>query len=178
MPLNDLFEADDVRQFAVKNFDRAAFKSDHWTFLHIPKTAGSSLREEIANVLQPDYNIEVNYTGIDQGDVDADFSKKLDQAIDTYTRNGYFENTKFVSGHFMYRDIARYEAFNKSKLITMLRNPLARLRSDYQFRTSPEHPLWESEIRRYPTFSAFVENPQNQNTMFSYLCRDENEVGP
>jgi len=32
-----------------------------WFFLHVPKTAGSSFREELASRLQPDVNIFITY---------------------------------------------------------------------------------------------------------------------
>jgi hypothetical protein len=175
MPVADLFAPDGVFKFANKNLDRAAFQSDHWTFLHIPKTAGSSYREEIANALQPDYNIEVNYHDLDPINTSRDFTAKMHAALTRYVAQGFFERTKFASGHFTFQEINEFDEFRRSKLISMLREPISRLRSDYLFRTSPEHPIWEAEVGRYPNFRTYVEDTDNQDVMYRYLCRDESE---
>jgi hypothetical protein len=173
MTLESVF-SEGILNFIASNMDAGAFKSDHWTFIHIPKTAGSSFREEIANVRQPDYNIEVNYVQIDPEKMHSDYVDLMAEAIRIYA-DKYFERTRFVSGHFKYADIAGIEKFQGSRLITMLREPLARLKSDFAHRTSPEHPLWEANIARYPTFRHFIEDPGNQNQMFKYVCQDRDD---
>ena len=45
-------------------------------FVHVPKTAGSSLRGELAARLQPDVNIVVDYT-----DATRLFRDKMDDAV-------------------------------------------------------------------------------------------------
>lgn len=64
MPVKE-FIKDGVEKFAVENMDRSAFIGDHWTFIHIPKTAGSSFREDIADIKQPSFNIKVDYYALD-----------------------------------------------------------------------------------------------------------------
>src|SRR3954467_4998638 len=106
MPLADLFSDEGVVNFAVNNLDRAAFQSDHWTFLHIPKTAGSSFREEIANALQPDYNVEVDYQNLASDQPGQDFKRQITLSLKRYIEEGCFSRTRFVSGHLTYREIA------------------------------------------------------------------------
>lgn len=57
----------------------------------------------------------------------------------------------------------------------MLRDPLARLKSDFIYQTSCRHPLYQTALERYPSFRHFVEDPDDQNVMFGYLCRSESE---
>lgn len=173
MALETIFDAD-IRTFLESNLARAVFDGDHWTFLHIPKTAGSSFRDEIANVKQPDYNIEVDYQMLRPSEGDEDYLEKKALAIKHYVSN-YFYKTRFVSGHISYCDLVRHPQFGNSKLISMIREPLARLRSDYLHQTSPNHPPWTAVLERYPTFLDFVHDPRNHNTMFNYLCRDTDE---
>ncbi len=171
MALEKIFDSN-LLDFIRSSQDTMAFKSDHWTFIHIPKTAGSSFREEIANVRQPDYNLEVDYGSLRPGQIDEHFEEMKHQAIRRYCQN-YFSRTRFVSGHFLYRDIARYRNFQSSKIISMLRDPLARLKSDFLHQTSTNHPQFEAARKRYPTFRHFIEEPGNQNLMYDHLRRDE-----
>lgn len=170
MPLSDLFRHG-VISYTRNNQDRAAFASDHWVFIHIPKTAGSSFREEIANVVQPDLNIEVNYTSLDREALDEDFALHIRREMAVAVAREYVSRARFVSGHFLYRDIDPYPVFAESRLISMLRDPLARLRSDYAYRLSEESPTREAEKLRFPCFRAFVEHPANRDVMFHYLCK-------
>lgn len=173
MALEKIFESS-VLDFIMSNRDSMAFKTDHWTFIHIPKTAGSSFREEVANVRQPDYNIEVDYGTLRPDRIDAQFEELKQGAIRRYCQN-YFERTRFVSGHFLYRDVAGYKPFQSSKIVSMLREPIARLKSDFLHQISPRHPQYELSRKRYPTFRHFIEDPGNRNLMYEYLCRHETD---
>jgi hypothetical protein len=171
--LKILFE-DGVEAFAASRLQRATLADDHNTFIHIPKTAGSSFREDIADVKQPAWNIEVPYEDLDPQKLPAQYIDMIAARLADYCAN-YAQKIRFVSGHFTYRDLAPFETIRESNLISMLREPLARLRSDFIYQTSPEHPLCESARERYPNFRSFIEDPDNQNVMFGYLCRDQNE---
>jgi hypothetical protein len=54
--------------------------------------------------------------------------------------------------------------------VTMLRDPISRLVSDYRFRTSKNHPQHAHARAMYPSFRHFVEHESNQNVLFDYLC--------
>lgn len=171
MPLRAFVE-EGVENFAIKNIDCSAFAGDHWTFIHIPKTAGSSFREDIADVKQPDVNIVVDYAALDPQKLPGQYIDMIRGKLSNYCRTN-FDKTRFMSGHFVYRDIAGLERFKLSKLVTLLRDPLARLKSDYLHQISTEHPLWQSARERYPSFRHFIEDADNHNVMFTYLCRSE-----
>jgi hypothetical protein len=171
MPVRE-FVKEGVEKFTTKNIDCSAFTGDHWTFIHIPKTAGSSFREDIADVKQPEFNIVVDYSALDPQKLPDQYINMIRAELSKYCTIN-FDKTRFLSGHFTYRDIADLEKFKASKLVSMLRDPFSRLKSDYLYQVSADHPLWQSARRRYPTFRHFVENPDNHNVMFNYLCRSE-----
>ena len=54
----------------------AAFGAAPCIFVHVPKTAGTSLRAELAAILPPDVNIHVDYT-----DTSRSFHDRIDDAV-------------------------------------------------------------------------------------------------
>lgn len=172
MPVADITRHGDVLTFLRLNRDSRAFSTDQWFFVHIPKTAGSSLREEIANVIQPDLNIEVNYEALDPQDWFKDFDQKISERIREIASSENFPFYRFFSGHLKYRDIAQHSEFDSARLITMLRAPKDRLKSDYRYQVSEDNPLHASVKEKYPTFQEFYRDPVNHNIMYKYLCRD------
>jgi hypothetical protein len=172
MPVADITRHGDVLTFLRLNRDSRAFSTDQWFFVHIPKTAGSSLREEIANVIQPDLNIEVNYKALDPQDWFQDFDRKISERLREVTSSENFPFYRFFSGHLKYQDIARHSEFDSARLITMLRAPMDRLKSDYRYQISEDNPLHASVKEKYPTFGEFYRDPVNHNIIYKYLCRD------
>lgn len=172
MPVADITRHGDVLTFLRLNRDSRAFSTDQWFFVHIPKTAGSSLREEIANVIQPDLNIEVNYRALDPQDWFKDFDRKISERLREVTSSENFPFYRFFSGHLKYQDIAQHSAFDSVRLITMLRAPMDRLKSDYRYQVSEDNPLHASVKEKYPTFQEFYRDPVNHNIIYKYLCRD------
>jgi hypothetical protein len=172
MPVADITRHGDVLTFLRLNRDSRAFSTDQWFFVHIPKTAGSSLREEIANVIQPDLNIEVNYKALDTQDWFKDFDQKIAERIREITSSENFPYYRFFSGHIKYRDIAQHKEFNSARLIAMLRAPKERLKSDYRYQISEDNPLHASVLEKYPTFQEFYRDPVNHDIMFKYLCQE------
>jgi hypothetical protein len=172
MPVADITRHGDVLTFLRLNRDSRAFSTDQWFFVHIPKTAGSSLREEIANAIQPDLNIEVNYKALDPQDWFKDFDQKISERLREVTSSENFSFYRFFSGHLKYRDIAQHSEFDSVRLITMLRAPIDRLKSDYRYQISEDNPLHASVKEKYPTFDKFYRDPINQNIIYKYLCRD------
>src|SRR5262245_52050843 len=172
MAVADITRNGDVLTFLRLNRDSRAFNTDQWFFVHIPKTAGSSLREEIANVIQPDLNIEVNYKALDPEDWFKDFDQKISECMREVASSKNFPFYRFFSGHLKYRDIAQQSAFDSVRLITMLRAPKDRLKSDYRYQVSEDNPLHASVKEKYPNFEEFYRDPVNHNIITKYLCRD------
>lgn len=140
-----------------------------WFLVHIPKTAGSSLREEMADVLQPDVNVEVDYKSINSSNPASSFDSLIIEAIDNLANVMRSRHIPFASGHVLFRDVKPRLHDKKIAYTTVLREPIDRLLSDYSYRTSAEHPLSAEEKRRFPTFKDYVLDPVNQNVMLDYL---------
>lgn len=150
----------------------AAFQSGDalWVFVHVPKTAGSSLRAEMAQVLQPEANIFVDYN-----DPTKPFMHNLDAAVGRFlTRNAETPH-RFVSGHIFSRHVDQIErqAGRAIHRLTMLRQPVRRVVSDYRYQCSPMHPGNEEFRKRFPTFASYLEQPGEHNKATRYLVPEQ-----
>lgn len=122
-------------------------------FVHVPKTAGTSLRAELAAILPPDINIHVDYT-----DTSRSFSDRLDDAVARFLEQAGPRGIRFASGHIVGRHITRIAAqMPRARFITMLRDPVARVVSDYRHQRSPRHPGHAAFSRRVPSLAAYLE---------------------
>ena len=121
-------------------------------FVHVPKTAGTSLRAELAAILPPDINIHVDYT-----DTSRSFSDRLDDAVAHFLEQAGLRGIRFASGHIVARHIARIaQHLPLARFITMLRDPVARVVSDYRHQGSARHPGAEAFRRRVPDLDAYL----------------------
>ncbi len=59
--LSTLFAGDFDRYFAEAPIG-AASNPPLWLFVHVPKTAGSSMEMEMTSIFKPSANIEIDYT--------------------------------------------------------------------------------------------------------------------
>lgn len=138
-----------------------------WLFVHIPKTAGSSFRTALARHLQPECNI--NIEGL-RG------SKKRNmafaEAIEEFLALDKDKHFVFASGHLKMAEVMRIQKRldRPVKLLTMLREPVQRVISDYRYQLTPAHPTHELFSAAFPTLESFVESPRSQNKMFRYLA--------
>ena len=137
-----------------------------WLFLHIPKTAGSSFRTTLARHLQPDCNINIEgRRGTKRRH--AAFAEAIDEFL-ALDRDKHFV---FASGHINMAEAVRIQRNlgRPVKLLTMLREPVQRVISDYRYQLTPAHPTHESFSAAFPTLESFVESPRSQNKMYRYL---------
>lgn len=138
-----------------------------WLFLHIPKTAGSSFRSELARRLLPEANITVNYA-----DDLRPHNVKMDEAIERFCARAQREPVRFASGHLLRPMMARIEArLPETRLVTMLRDPVARVVSDFRYQRTPQHPPYRAFIERFPRFEDYLEARESQNKMTEFLRR-------
>lgn len=123
-----------------------------WLFVHVPKTAGSSLRAELAAMLQPEANIH-----IDHGDTAKPFRERFDEAVEGFIAAARQRPHRFASGHIDMAQAARIrDALPAVRCVTMLRHPVARFVSDFRYQRSPMHPTNAEFRRRVPTLEDYV----------------------
>jgi len=134
-------------------------------FVHVPKTAGTSLRGEVAAMLQPDVNIAVDYT-----DTSRSFHDRMDDAVQMFLVEAATNDIRFASGHILARHVARIRAAKPdAKFVTFLRDPVARLVSDYRYQRSPRHPVHADFIARVPDMDAYLELRAERNKTAQHL---------
>ncbi len=136
-----------------------------WLFVHVPKTAGSSLAADLASHLAPYRSIHIDHLDQDRPAVER-FDIAVDQALVAHAAAPF----RFASGHVQYRHVERMRrAVPGMRLMTMLREPSARLVSDYLYQRSPMHPLAAEVRRRVPDFEAFLALKGPRNRMARHL---------
>lgn len=162
MAFNTLFRSG-YQAFLDENRD----DQDLWFFLHIPKTAGSSFRAELSSVLQPDYNIHA----YDGADTKKDHGERLDAAVAAFAAALWRTPYRFVSGHVPVSRLGPIVGGARTpKTFTMLRDPVARMISDFRYQSTPEHPDHISFRERYPDIESYLAAPGECNKMTTYLA--------
>jgi hypothetical protein len=170
MPM-DRLRTQSLRDFMEAEADPGAF----CLFLHIPKTAGSSLGHELAAVLTPYRNISLDYL-----DESVPHGAKRQKAVETLIaeleRDG---GLRSASGHITMRQALQVKrAHPRTRIVTFLRDPVRRVISDYRYQRTPAHPMHEAFIREYPTIEDYVRAAPSQNKMFKRLVkRPAQDVG-
>lgn len=153
-------------------FDPQRTEGALWLFQHVPKTAGSSLREEIAGALRenrPATNIHVD--GMDPA---IPFHQRLDIAVEDFAARCAESPYRFASGHIFARHVARIRAVApRTRVFTYLRDPVARFVSDYRYQRSPMHPGSDVFRREVKDLEAFLARGWTANQMAHYLLPPE-----
>lgn len=146
-------------------FEAGALRTGPCVFVHVPKTAGTSLRNELASFLQPDINIMVDYT-----DTSRSFHDRMDDAVDRFLDIAEGIGVRFASGHILARHVARIGArLPETRFVTFLRDPVQRIVSDYRYQRSPKHPVHAEFIDRMPTLEHYIQVVPEQNKMAQHL---------
>jgi hypothetical protein len=154
-------------------FRQAAIGAELCVFVHVPKTAGTSLRGEIAQILQPDVNIAVDYT-----DSARSFHDRMDEAVDSFLAEAASSRIRFASGHILARHAQRIRAaFPKARFVTFLRDPVQRVISDYRYQRSPRHPVHAEFIAQVPDLDAYLELRPERNKIAQHLVAPDVLVG-
>ena len=141
---------------------------DLWIFIHIPKTAGSSFASELSDLRRPYRNIHVDYE-----DKTTPHDLKLDRAVDQFVQDSRTTQFRACSGHFTMRHVLKLrEAFPRSRVVSILRNPVERVISDFRYARTPAHPPYKEFIKQFPTIENYVDSPASHNKMFKFLAPD------
>jgi hypothetical protein len=140
-----------------------------WLFVHVPKTAGSSLAAELAG--DPALGLAAYRSlHIDHLDRTTPALQRYDRVVEQALAAHAAAPFRFASGHVQQRHVARLvQGIPGTRLFTLLREPAARLVSDYLYQRSPMHPLAEEVRRRVPDFDAFLLLPGQRNRAARHL---------
>ncbi|WP_118133407.1 hypothetical protein [Oceanicella sp. SM1341] len=136
-----------------------------WFLHHIPKTAGSSLAQELSARLRPYRNMAIDYQP------DTSFTgDMMSAAVTQFIESGMALKCRSASGHIFAPHVEQIAAAVPDvQFFTYLRHPLSRIVSEYRYCRTEMHPPWRNFIARYPTIDAFVDEPLEANKMSRYL---------
>lgn len=153
----DQFTTLGLGEFIAANRDPDAL----WLFVHIPKTAGSSLSNELARLRRPYRNIHIDYT-----DRDVPHAEQMQRAVDRFIADAKEKRFLSASGHITI-DHARQirSEVPNTKLFTFVRETAARVISDYRYARTPKHPPYQEFIAAYPDIESYVRDARSQNKM-------------
>jgi hypothetical protein len=136
-----------------------------WLFVHVPKTAGSSLAADIATLAPPYRSIHIDH--LDRG---RPAPERYDAATEAFIAAHAGKPCRFASGHVQFRQAQRIAgALPGTGCSPMLREPVSRLVSDYLYQRSTMHPLAADVRARVPDFAAFIELPGQRNRIARHL---------
>ena len=153
----DQFTRLGLDEFIAANRDPDAL----WLFIHIPKTAGSSLSNELARLRRPYRNIHVDYT-----DRDVPHAEQMQRAVDRFIADAKHQRFLAASGHFTIEHARQIRSeIPNTKLFTFVRETAARVISDYRYARTPKHPPYQDFIAAYPSIERYIADPRSQNKM-------------
>ncbi len=137
------------------------FADELCIFIHIPKTAGSSLSTELDRMRPPYHNIHRRYF---YGET-VTFSS-IEDEIATVIDSGDLATARSCSGHFSWKQAEPIRAVRPdARAFTFLRDPVQRVISDYRYSRTPTHPTYKETIARFPTIESYIAAPETQDKM-------------
>jgi len=145
--LSTLFAGDFERYFA-----EAGQRASLWLFVHVPKTAGSSLEQDLATFMKPFANIHIDYK-----DTSKPYQKLFDEAVQRFIERHREKPYRLAAGHLRARhaELLR-QAFPGLRSFSMLRDPISRLISDYRYQCSRQNVAREAFVATTPDFATYV----------------------
>ena len=142
-----------------------------WVFIHIPKTAGSTLREQLAIDGVPPCHLDKPMPKSPTRPV-PDQGPRLARFI----ADGGLRANLTIASHIEYHTWHQFgQDHPQIRFFTFLRDPLARVLSDFRYQSTPRHPLHEQFRRRFPDIEAFAHHRGAQNRAFRNLALDREE---
>lgn len=158
----------DLRDGNVDQFyTRVRHNGAVWVFHHIPKTAGSSITEELDTLLPPYRNI---FAEMQPGETESR-DTLLRRATERFLEDHAKQQFRAASGHLRLPHVRQIsEAVPNSRFFTFLRDPVARVISDYRYARTPKHPVYQEFIERYPDIETYIEDPSVADKMWKFMA--------
>ena len=132
--------------------------------VHIPKTAGSTLRHQLVKHI-PIFRVDPVENFVDYY---ADLGNRLSDVIPVMRRQSA---TMFASGHYRFRDARTVLAPIKFQtlMIAFLRDPVKRFLSDYFYSISDANLTHKAMRERYPTVESYMSAGGQLNKQLEYM---------
>ncbi|TJZ87430.1 hypothetical protein FA740_01330 [Paracoccus hibiscisoli] len=140
-----------VKRFspAMVSTNQFQASSDTMLFVHIPKTAGMSVGKALQQTFDQFYGVEWNNAG-------ASFRKLARRAAYMQSRTNV---RQVIIGHYGWAEIQFWRNQELPvKSGTILRDPVQRMISNFNYNSSEAHPAHKDFIRRNPTIEGYIEN--------------------
>ncbi len=136
-----------------------AAPADIMLFVHIPKTAGMS----VGKSLQSAFDI---FRGVDWREPARSFWQHSRDACYYQTIH---DERQVIMGHYGWPELMVWRNHEMPmKCATIIRDPVQRYISNYNYNCSQAHPNWESFKEKYPTITEFVE-AQTMDTQMTQM---------
>ena len=138
-----------LRRFAPRWTEEGQFASDSdlMLFVHVPKTAGMSLGESLSTAFG-------RFRPVTWPHVEKSFRTQVRQALYRQTQRPM---RQVVMGHFGWEELQELRRQDLPlKCATVLREPLARFVSNYNYNRSEAHPGHESFRKRFADVESYV----------------------
>lgn len=140
---------------------------------HIPKTAGSTFLNRLFRSLRVrEQQGAIHNVTHRASKMKGKYFPKTREAFKIEQQDCAEDAFKVFTGHYRYRDVADLiePQQDDSLLMTFLRDPVARVLSQYFYSISKEHNEMETFVERYPTIEHFLEAPTELNKQSDYLA--------
>ncbi len=124
-------------------------KSDTMLFVHIPKTAGMSVGKAMQQAFDQFHGVEWNNIG-------PSFYKASRQAAYLQSRGNI---RQIVMGHYGWSEMQLWRNQELPiKSATILRDPVQRMISNFNYNSSAAHPAHQDFVKRFPQIESYVES--------------------
>lgn len=138
-----------------------------WVFQHIPKTAGTSLVQELRLCFPPYRNIHITR----DNPVSLPHHEALMESVEAFLEDHKGIQYNAASGHLFLPHIERIQQdIPTCRLITFLRDPAERVISEFRYTRTPKHPTYKKYLAQYKTLEDFAADPQHQDKMWRFLA--------
>jgi len=136
-------------KFDPQRVEKNAFKADDdiMFFVHIPKTAGTSL----GRTLKDNYDV---FRPVKWDNINPTFQAAVEIAYADRT-----VGRQAIIGHYSWHQINSVRARDLPvQAGAFVRDPVARLTSNYDYNSSPAHPARDRFMKRFPSFEAYCDS--------------------
>ena len=127
--------------------DTFAARADVLLFVHIPKTAGMSVGRSLRGAFD-------TFRGVDWKEKAKSFRDETRAAV---YQQSCGQGRQVIMGHYGWNELQLWRNHEMPlKCGTILRDPVARTVSNYNYNSSPAHPPHKTFSNRFPTLEDFV----------------------